>query len=133
MLVSRLRGLLPGALLAAGALGAGGLASTDGLEGQSIVRGEVEGTVQGEDLRTLQEASVMATDGRTGASVWVDSERDGSFRIPLLRAGDYEILVEAMGYVPRLYRGVRVPSGRTVRLAVTLAPAPPPVDFVDTV
>jgi hypothetical protein len=114
-------------------LALGALFVCDTLQAQSIIRGEVEGTVRSPDEQPLRDASIMVTDARTGASVWIDSERDGSFRIPLLHQGEYEILVEAMGYVPRLFRGVRVDAGRRIRLDLELEPAPPPVDVVDTV
>jgi hypothetical protein len=100
---------------------------------QSIVRGEIEGIVRSQHGGAVSDASVLVTDVRTGNALFEDTDRDGAYRVPLLRPGEYEVRFEAMGYVPRLYQGVQVAPGQTIRLSVELEPAPPPVHIVDTV
>src|SRR5690606_24777866 len=59
--------------------------------------------------------------------------RSGAFLASMLEAGEYDLLVEALGYVPRLVQGIRLRPGQIVSLAVTLAATNVPPERVDTV
>ncbi|MEX0935539.1 MAG: carboxypeptidase regulatory-like domain-containing protein [Gemmatimonadota bacterium] len=117
-------------ILAVLALMAGGIAPAPALA-QSIVRGELQGSVReaggGEPLASV---AITLTGART---VFTETNRSGEFSIARLHSGDYDLRVEAPGFIPRLVRGVRVGSGQSVQVGVELAPAPPPVVTVDTV
>jgi hypothetical protein len=128
--------LLPGARSALARIGlvlaACALLSTLPLGAQSISRGEIEGTVRDGSGRLLANVSVTVTETRTGTSVWAETGRGGSWQLSLLPAGEYEIRVEAPGYLPQLLRDIALRPGRAVRVNATLTPATGPVERVDT-
>lgn len=135
-------GTMPRILLSAPARGlrgigvlllAASLFSAPPLHAQSLLRGELAGTVRAQDGRLLTDAAVSVTGTAGGTAMWVETNRDGAFQLPLLRAGEYDVRVEAVGFVPRLYRGVDVPAGQATRLSVELERAAGIVEFVDTV
>jgi hypothetical protein len=100
---------------------------------QSIVRGEIIGMVQGTSGLPIVEPTVTVTRAGSDVSYFADGRRDGTFLASMLEAGEYDVLVEAFGHVPRLVRGVRLRPGTVVRVSVTLTPTATPPISIDTV
>ncbi len=57
---------------------------------------------------------------------------NGSFSVPTLQPGPYEIRVEALGYRPLVVRGLVLFAGDERSLALTITVDPPPVERIDT-
>lgn len=114
-------------------LGVGSLCAASPLAAQSIMRGEIEGVVREVGGETLGGVSITLTEMGSPATRFLDSDRSGRFAVGLLHTGEYEILAEAPGFIPRLVTGVTLRAGASVRVEVELEPSPPPVETVDTV
>lgn len=99
---------------------------------QSLVAGEVEGTVESLEGRALGRVEVSLTDAGTGLEWTKLTSGDGSFSFEFVPAGEYHIRVEALGYRPGVVTGVPVGPSERVRLTLTVVPEPPPVTGVDT-
>lgn len=66
------------------------------------------------------------------ASFQTNTSASGSFSVPSLQPGQYEIRVEALGYRPLVVRGLVLLAGDERNLALTITVDPPPVERVDT-
>ncbi len=100
---------------------------------QSLTAGDVGGTVQDSAGRAVSEALVTLTDAASGLPRTASGTRAGRYRLTLVPPGEYNVLVERLGYRPVRVLGVLVRSGASVDVSVTLTPAVPPVTRVDTV
>ena len=129
--IARTRGIASWSLVV-GLLGVGSLAPAERASGQSIVAGEVEGTVTGTDAGPLRGAAITLIDARTGISRRTIATAGGAFTFDFIPAGPYHVRAELVGYRPALVTDVPIGSGRRVRVPVTLTPQPPPVSEVDT-
>ncbi len=101
--------------------------------GQSLTSATLVGGVRDSLGGPLFDVAVTAIARSNGITRHAVTTRNGEFRIALLPPGEYDVRAEAIGYRPKLVRGVSVFPGNDVRLAVVLNPSPPPVDRVDTV
>jgi len=108
-------------------------ASTQPTSAQSIVRGDLSGVVVEVGGGALPGVAVSATEAATGAALFFESDRSGRFGASLLQAGEYDVLAEAPGFLPKLVRGVQLRAGQTASVTIELEAAPPPVVSVDTV
>ncbi len=68
------------------------------------------------------------SDPRRGTVVVSETDRSGRFEFAPLEAGDYELLVERLGYRPVRLLGIPVRPGQETPLLVEISPAPPPVE-----
>lgn len=102
------------------------------LGAQSLTSGGVEGTVRSADGALLAGAGVLLTDVTAGSTRPIEMGANATFSVPFLPSGSYDLLVEHVGFAPRLVRGVVVRPGRRVEIDVTLAPAAPQDARVDT-
>jgi hypothetical protein len=100
---------------------------------QSILRGDLAGVVIEVGGGVLPEVAVTATETATGAALLFETDRTGRFGASLLQPGEYDVLAEAAGFLPKLLRGVQLRAGQTVSVTIELEAAPPPVTTVDTV
>jgi len=100
---------------------------------QTITTGTLSGAVTTVNGDSLADVSVTVSSSQGGAARNVMSGYEGGFRIPLLAAGLYNVLVEHLGYRPKLIEGVPVMPGRDVRVDVSLVAAPPPIEAPERV
>ena len=82
-----------------------GLVSGIALTGQEF-RGAFSGSVTDAHGAAISRAKVVATETRTGSKSETVSEDSGSFAIPFLTPGQYEITAEAPGFKKYLRRGL---------------------------
>ena len=107
--------------------------STNGLASQSLTSGELNGLVVDALGEPILGARVVATSPTSG---WARAEltpRSGVFHFTQLPPGDYELLVEIIGYGPVRVVGIPIRPGASIRVPVTIMAAVPPVLRVDTV
>jgi hypothetical protein len=83
--------------------------------------GRITGTLQTESGTTIANAVVVARSAQTGMTRKTKSSASGVYTIPSLRAGVYEVHVEAEGLEKAMLQ-VRVSVGSTSRLDFTLYP-----------
>lgn len=100
---------------------------------QSVTSGGLEGTVRSADGSLLVDASVLLTETARGSTRPLEISPDGRFGVAFLPSGSYDVLVERVGFAPRLVRGVAVQPGQRTDLRIVLTPAAPTDERVDTV
>ncbi len=100
---------------------------------QSLTAGAVAGTVRDPAGSAVGAALITLTNVASGLSRTATGTPGGRYRLSLVPPGEYQVLVEHLGYRPVRLLGVLVRSGTSVDVSVTLTPAPPPVTRVDTV
>ncbi len=114
-------------MLLAAVLGASPVAA------QSISGGALQGRVVDALGSPIFDAEVSIIAQASGAVFLTTSRRSGEALISALPPGDYDIRAEALGYRPKLMRGVPVRPGAPSRVTVVLEVEAPPVTQVDTV
>lgn len=107
--------------------------SSSGLAAQSITSGELNGLVLDASGQPVARARVVASSVTEGWERLVLTTGSGAFRFAQVPPGEYEILVEIIGYRPVRVVDISVRPGRDIRVPVTIALAAPPVLRVDTV
>jgi len=83
-------------------------------------RSTVFGRVMDQQLAMIPGARVVAVQMETGAMVSTTTAEDGSFTLPYLLPGTYEISVEREGFKKFLQRGIVVSANERKSLEVTL-------------
>ena len=68
------------------------------LEGQSLVSGDIAGTVEDSTGAAIPSAKVIATNTGTGQTKDVTSNEAGNYRISLLQPGTYTVTASADGF-----------------------------------
>jgi len=68
------------------------------LQGQSLISGDIVGTVTDQSGAIVPNASITVTSKATGAVQSTTTNSSGSYRVPLLKPGDYTVLVTAPGF-----------------------------------
>src|SRR5262249_44531252 len=68
------------------------------LKAQSLISGDIVGTVTDQSGATVSNASITATSKATGAVQTTRTNSNGSFRVPLLKPGDYSLVVSSPGF-----------------------------------
>ena len=79
----------------------------------------IAGTVTDPSMAVLPNANVTVTNTATGAVRVVQSGPDGTFSLPSLPPGAYEVLIEAPGFQPTIVP-VEVSTGATATVRITL-------------
>ena len=74
------------------------IALTGPLSGQTIISGDITGTVTDPTGATLPNAAVTLTSADSGSMQTVTTDSTGGFRFPLLRPGVYKLQVAAPGF-----------------------------------
>jgi hypothetical protein len=83
--------------------------------------GIVSGTVtKAGDKAPVAGATVLATNTTNGIQLSATTQDDGSFVLPSLPAGTYDVSVQLGGYKPFRQQGVAVAANGTVRMTATL-------------
>jgi len=83
--------------------------------------GIVSGTVtKAADKAPVAGATVLATNTTNGIQLSATTQEDGSFVLPSLPAGTYDVSVQLGGFKPFRQQGVAVAANGTVRLTATL-------------
>ena len=95
-------------------------AATVGAQSQ---RATLEGTVHDSTGGSISEAEVLVREAETNQTRTTVTARDGSFRIPDLPVGTYEIRLEYDGFDPYQHGGITLAIGQTARLDIELRPA----------
>ncbi len=68
------------------------------LKAQSIISGDIAGIVTDQSGAAVTGATVTLTSKATGAAQTITTNSSGAYRIPLVKPGDYTILVTAPGF-----------------------------------
>ena len=84
-----------------------------------VPTGTIAGTVTDQVAAVLPKATVTVTNKATGAARTVQTGADGGFSVPLLPAGEYDVLIEAAGFQPTVSQ-VEVATGVTTTVKLTL-------------
>src|SRR5206468_13063750 len=84
-----------------------------------VPTGTITGTVSDQVAAVLAKATVTVTNKDTGASRVVQTGADGTFSVPSLPPGAYDVLIEAAGFQPTS-SPADVVTGATTRVGVTL-------------
>ena len=105
----------------------------NGLAAQSLTKGELNGLVVDASGQPIAQARVVVTSATSGWRRVELTPRSGAFQFTQVPPGEYEILVEIIGYGPVRVLAIPIRPGQDVRVPVTIAPAAPPVLRVDTV
>ncbi len=83
-------------------------------------KGQIAGTVYDQKQSVVPNAQIRIQNSATGATRQVTSSSDGQFRAVLLDPGQYDVTVEAAGFAPSVFKGVRLNVGSAVDLQVTM-------------
>jgi len=94
-----------------GALLALALAITP-MSNAQVVKGSISGTVVDAQGAIVPDASVKATNGATGETQTVVSDKNGDFRFNLLSVGTYNIEISKQGFRKYLQSGIGVSAGQ---------------------
>ena len=94
-----------------------GQASVQRLIAQSD-RGTITGTVTDSTGAAIIGVSVTATHAGTGATSKTTSGANGSYTIPLLPVGTYQVSAEHPGFKKYVGTGVAVETGQTARVDI---------------
>lgn len=120
-----------GRTLAAGALSL--CLAANGTSAQSLQLGRLEGTARDSLRQPIVNAQVRVVERASGATRFVATARDGTFRFAALPEGRYDVAIEALGYVPVVLLDVRVGTGPIARAEAVLRTATGVVTAVDSV
>jgi hypothetical protein len=100
---------------------------------QSLTSGALRVRVTDEAGQPLQGSEVRLSEAATGVARSLRVESRGEFSAQLLPAGEYEILIELLGYRPQRWTGVVVAAGRAIDINARLVAVRPPVLEIETV
>src|SRR5215510_4980972 len=84
-----------------------------------VPTGAIAGTVTDQVAAVLPKATVTITNKDTGATRTVQTGPDGSFSVPTLPPGPYDVIIEAAGFQPTV-SPVDVLTGQTTTVKITL-------------
>src|SRR5262245_17064695 len=73
---------------------------------------DLTGTVISPAKSVIHEANITATNLATGLSRAVTTDAAGSYRIPLLPPGQYDVKVEATGFTTQIKKGITLNVGQ---------------------
>lgn len=82
--------------------------------------GALEGFIQDATASTVPNATVIATNLRTGGVSSATTGTDGYYRFALLQVGEYELLVTAPGFGEYRQTGIRLSAGQKARVDIGL-------------
>jgi hypothetical protein len=86
------------------------------------LNGQIEGTVSDQNGASVANASVTARNIETGTERKVNTDGSGTYRIPLLPLGKYQITVEAPNFKKYVREGITLTTGQTATIDVSLQP-----------
>jgi hypothetical protein len=100
---------------------------------QTVATGGLRGQVQAADGGPLDGVIVTLVREELGWERDAVADREGQFAFLFLPPGDYQLLVERLGYIPLRVSAVRIRAGRTASAPLVLRPSAPPIEEVDRV
>jgi len=103
------------------------LAFATPLAAQSIANGTVRGMVKDSTGRPLGNVRIALTDRVSGFTHVALTPRAGRFAFPFLAPGEYDVLVERLGFLPVEVRGIAVVPAGQAEIDVILYAVEPPV------
>ncbi|MGC2545970.1 MAG: carboxypeptidase-like regulatory domain-containing protein, partial [Silvibacterium sp.] len=68
------------------------------LRAQSLISGDIAGSVSDPTGAAVPNATITVTSKATGAAQVVTTNAEGAYRVPLLKPGDYTLVVKAAGF-----------------------------------
>jgi len=80
----------------------------------------IEGTVNDSSGAVLPGAHIILKNTGTGTTNETTTDEAGSYRIPLLQSGEYQVEVSLPGFVTVNRQGVRLAIGQTARIDLTM-------------
>jgi hypothetical protein len=83
-------------------------------------RGSITGTVSDPSGAAIAGASVTAANAATGVSTRTSTDSTGTYTIPLLPPGTYQVTAERAGFKTYVHSGVVIEVGQTARLDVPM-------------
>jgi hypothetical protein len=92
-------------------------------QGQSIISGDITGTVTDPSGATVPDASVTLTNESTNASQGTTTNAQGSYRFAFVPPGSYKIGVSASGFQKQTRSGIVVTAGQPTTVSMQLAVA----------
>lgn len=93
----------------------------------------VSGIVSSPDRRPIASARVTLSLPGGGTAYESTTSLSGAFNFAIVRPGEYELRVEALGYRPLVVVGLGLTAGASRNLTLPLTVDPPPVTQVDTI
>lgn len=88
--------------------------------GSESDRGTITGSVSDQSGAVIVGVSVSATNTATGVTAKMATSTNGSYTIPLLPAGTYQVTTEQSGFKKSVRDGIIVEVGQTTRLDVQM-------------
>jgi hypothetical protein len=107
-----------------------GLAARTPLAAQGLETSRIHGVVRDGTASVIVDATVTLRGTHLGGSRESPTDDRGQFYFPILPAGTYELTVDAAGFARAIRSGIVVALDTTVRIDVSVMPAPV-VDAVD--
>ncbi len=97
------------------------VASALGLQAQSIISGDITGTITDPTNAVVVGASVTATNTGTNTSSTTATNTNGTYRLAFLPPGTYKVTVASTGFGTQTRQGVVVSAGQPTALNLQLA------------
>jgi len=90
---------------------------------QSAASGSITGTITDASGAAIAGAIVVITDTDTGAVHTLTTNGSGSFNVPFLQSGHYEVLSKASNFTPSIHKNLVLTVGQTLTIDSSLAAA----------
>ncbi len=100
---------------------------------QTLSSGGIEGVVQDSAGRALRGTSITLVDVASGATRVAVADATGHYQFLLVDPGDYDVVLEQIGYRPVRVKGVALDAGQRLDVNATLAAVKGPVTTGDVV
>src|SRR5690606_2306447 len=89
-------------------------------QAQVLTAGSIHGQVVTEHGDPLRDARIVATSLTSGLEHVASSDADGMFTLRFVAPGDYDLLIELLGYAPKRLSGVPARSGSASGIVISL-------------
>ncbi len=91
------------------------------LFGQSqALNGQIEGFITDQNGASVPNASVTAKNTETGTERKTNTDENGSYRLPLLPLGTYQVTVESANFKKYVQSGIILTTGRIATVSISL-------------
>lgn len=106
------------------------LAASD-VGAQVLTAGSIHGLVLSDSGDPLRDARIIVTSQASGVAHEIRSDADGQFALRFIKPGEYDLLVELLGYVPKRLTDVPARSAAGPTIVVRLRGVSGPAQQVD--
>ncbi len=100
---------------------------------QTLSSGGIEGVVQDSAGRALRGTSITLVEVTSGATRMTTADANGAYKFLLVDPGDYDVVVEQVGYRPLRVKGIALDAGQRLDVNATLVAVKGPVTSGDVV